>query len=183
MHVVPAVDVVPAGGFGLTGAVPHELTEGDSSSLDEAQARAEAAGVTAYTRLLRGDPVDEIVAYADTVDADLIVVGSRGHGAVASALLGSVSRGILREARRPGARRARRGGPAGSGACLRFGKAATRAGNSRSRFPARYRWRAAPSGRDSAKKEGQRQAASAATEGENDEEVLRDRRTSLQLSS
>jgi nucleotide-binding universal stress UspA family protein len=57
--------------------------------------------VTSYTKLLRGDPVDEIVAYADTVDADLIVVGSRGHGAVASALLGSVSRGILREARRP----------------------------------------------------------------------------------
>ena len=101
MHVVPAVDVVPAGGFGLTGAVPHELTEGDSSSLDEAQARAEAAGVTSYTRLLRGDPTDEIVAYADTVDADLIVVGSRGHGTLASALLGSVSRGILREARRP----------------------------------------------------------------------------------
>ena len=83
------------------GAVPHELTEGDSSSLDEAQARAEAAGVTSYTRLLRGDPADEIVAYADTVDADLIVVGSRGHGALASVLLGSVSRGILREARRP----------------------------------------------------------------------------------
>ena len=101
VHVVPAVDVVPAGGFGFTGAVPHELTEGDSNSLDEAQARAEAAGVTGYARLLRGDPVDEIVAYADTVDADLIVVGSRGHGAVASALLGSVSRGILREARRP----------------------------------------------------------------------------------
>jgi nucleotide-binding universal stress UspA family protein len=101
VHVVPAVDVVPAGSFGFTGAVPHELTEGDSGSLDEAQARAEAVGVTGYARLLRGDPVDEIVAYADTVDADLIVVGSRGHGAVASALLGSVSRGILREARRP----------------------------------------------------------------------------------
>ena len=41
------------------------------------------------------------VAYADTIDADLIVVGSRGHGTLASALLGSVSRGVLREARRP----------------------------------------------------------------------------------
>ena len=101
VHVVPVVDVVPMSGFGLTGAVPHELCEGDSNSLDEAQACAEEAGVTGYARLLRGDPVDEIVAYADTVDADLIVVGSRGHGAVASALLGSVSRGILREARRP----------------------------------------------------------------------------------
>ncbi len=101
VHVVPALDVVPVSGFGLTGAVPHELSDADSQLLDEARERAAVAGVTAHTRLLRGDSVDEIVAYADTIDADLIVVGSRGHGTVASALLGSVSRGILREARRP----------------------------------------------------------------------------------
>ena len=34
-------------------------------------------------------------------DVCLIVVGSRGHGALAGALLGSVSRGVLRETRRP----------------------------------------------------------------------------------
>jgi nucleotide-binding universal stress UspA family protein len=88
-------------GFGLVGAVEHHVTESDTGLLDDARARAEEAGVTAYTRLLRGEPADEIVAYADAVDADLIVVGSRGHGAVTSALLGSVSREILREARRP----------------------------------------------------------------------------------
>ena len=51
--------------------------------------------------MLRGDTVDEIVAYADSCDVDLIVVGSRGHGAIASALLGSVSRDILGESKRP----------------------------------------------------------------------------------
>jgi len=101
VHVVPAIDVVPSAGFGFTGAVPHELRETDTELLEQARARAEEAGVTAYTRLLRGEPADEIVAYADTVDADVIVVGSRGHGAVTSVLLGSVSRAILREARRP----------------------------------------------------------------------------------
>jgi nucleotide-binding universal stress UspA family protein len=101
VFVAPAVDVLSAGGFGLTAAMPHEITEADREPLDEALELAGDLGVRANARLLRGDPVDEIVAFADTVDADLIVVGSRGHGALASALLGSVSRGILREARRP----------------------------------------------------------------------------------
>jgi nucleotide-binding universal stress UspA family protein len=101
VYVVQAVDVLPAGGFGITVSVPHEPTAKDTAALDAAREQAEEAGVNVHTRLLRGDPADEIVAYADTIDADLIVVGSRGHGALASALLGSVSRGILREARRP----------------------------------------------------------------------------------
>jgi nucleotide-binding universal stress UspA family protein len=99
--VAPASDVVPMGGFGFTGSVPHEVSEREEAPLDEAHELAEQAGVTAYQRLLQGDPADEIVAFADVIDADLIVVGSRGHGAIASALLGSVSRGVLHEARRP----------------------------------------------------------------------------------
>ena len=51
--------------------------------------------------LASGVPVDEIVACADSIDADMIVVGSHGRGAIATAFLGSVSRGVLHEARRP----------------------------------------------------------------------------------
>lgn len=101
VYAVPALDIVRSGGFCFAAATPHELTEADRKPLDDALELAEDADVSARTTLLRGDPVDEIVAYADTIDADLIVVGSRGHGALASAVLGSVSRGILREARRP----------------------------------------------------------------------------------
>ena len=99
--VVPAVDILAAGGFGVTVPVRHQPAEGESAPLDAAREQAERQGVRVHTRLLKGDAADEIVAYADLIDADLIVVGSRGHGAIASALLGSVSRGILREARRP----------------------------------------------------------------------------------
>lgn len=101
VFVVPAVDVVPTGGFGLTASMPHEVTNAEYEPLERAREQAEGAGVAAHARLLRGEAVDEIVAFADVIDADLIVVGSRGHGSLTSALIGSVSRGVLREIRRP----------------------------------------------------------------------------------
>jgi nucleotide-binding universal stress UspA family protein len=102
VHVVPARDIVPTmSAFGYAGALPHEVTAYDRLSLEEALALAEAQGVAATTTVLQGDTVDEIVAYADSTDVDLIVIGSRGHGAVAGALLGSVSQGVLRESKRP----------------------------------------------------------------------------------
>jgi nucleotide-binding universal stress UspA family protein len=102
VHAVPLLDVVPATGFGgVGGAFPHDVTEHDRALLDEAAALAAEHEIVATTALLRGDPVGEIVAFADSHDVDLIVVGSRGHGAIASALLGSVSRGVLAESKRP----------------------------------------------------------------------------------
>jgi nucleotide-binding universal stress UspA family protein len=100
-YVVQPLDVVPSPGFGWAASIPHEVTEEDWRSLKDAEALAEEKGVQARTEVLQGDAVDEIVAYADSIEADLIVVGSRGHGAISSALLGSVSRGVLHEARRP----------------------------------------------------------------------------------
>jgi nucleotide-binding universal stress UspA family protein len=101
VHVAPSFDVAPVYGFGMSGVMPHELTTADRAALDAAADLAERKGVRARTELLSGEAADEIVAFADSIDSDLIVVGSRGHGAVASALLGSVSRGVLHEARRP----------------------------------------------------------------------------------
>ena len=102
VHVAPARDVVPTmGGFGMTGTLPHEMTEHDRSPLDEAVTLAEEEGVLARSTLLQGNVVDEIVAYADERDVDLIVLGSRGHGLLAGALLGSVSQGVVRESKLP----------------------------------------------------------------------------------
>ncbi|MGZ8701395.1 MAG: universal stress protein [Gaiellaceae bacterium] len=101
VHVVPAVDLVPATVFGIGGAFPHGPSIEDRALLEDAAAVAEEHGVLSTTTLLTGDTVDEIVAYADSHDVDLIVAGSRGHGTIATALLGSVSRGILRESKRP----------------------------------------------------------------------------------
>ena len=101
VHVVPGVEAMATGGFGVTDAIRHKPTEDERRLLDDAAELAAENGVFATTKLLTGNTVDEIVAYADSLDVDLIVIGSRGHGGLASALLGSVSRGVLRESKRP----------------------------------------------------------------------------------
>src|SRR3954468_14275066 len=77
VHVVPWLDIVPPNGFGIGGAFPHEPTTEDWELLDEAAELAAEHDVLPTTVLLRGNPVDEIVSYADSHDVDVIVVGSR----------------------------------------------------------------------------------------------------------
>ncbi len=48
-----------------------------------------------------GNPVDEILKTADRIGADLVVLGARGHGLIADALMGSVSRRVVRRCKRP----------------------------------------------------------------------------------
>ena len=70
-------------------------------ALLDAALRAHEAGVPVRTRLATGDPVERICAYAREIDARLIAVGTRGHGTVASLILGSISNGVIRNAARP----------------------------------------------------------------------------------
>lgn len=111
-HVVPEYDVVPATVVQIGGVFPHEPGPDDTALLEDAAALAAEQDVIATTVLLRGETVDAIVDYAVSHDADLVVVGSRGHGAIAGALLGSVSLGVLRRAGLPVAI-VRAGAPAG----------------------------------------------------------------------
>jgi nucleotide-binding universal stress UspA family protein len=82
-------------------SMPHETGTSDDAPLAAALRYARSQAVSADATLLSGDTVDEIVAYGDSIDVDLIVLGSRGRGAITSALLGSTSRGVISESRRP----------------------------------------------------------------------------------
>lgn len=104
--------LTPTDATGLTFAVPdpQEIATVDSIQRDHAAAVAEAGvalaeelGATAEAMPARDDAsvAETIAAVAERCDAAVIVVGSRGLGAVKARLLGSTTRRLLHDAHRP----------------------------------------------------------------------------------
>jgi nucleotide-binding universal stress UspA family protein len=70
--------------------------------LEQQAKRIEESGVSVKeTHLREGRADEEIVALAEGIGAGLIVMGSRGHGRLRRALLGSVSDAVVRLAHCP----------------------------------------------------------------------------------
>ena len=101
LQVMPPIDWTRLDRGGPLRPLAYEMRLRDAPALVEASELAAERGVPFTTEVVAGRPADEIVAYADSIGADLIVIGSRGLGSVAGVLLGSVSRGVLRESRTP----------------------------------------------------------------------------------
>ena len=66
--------------------------------LQETAKQLRGRGLDAEALLIQGPTVDTIAERAEHLGADLVVLGSHGHGAVYRALMGSVSEGVLRRA-------------------------------------------------------------------------------------
>jgi nucleotide-binding universal stress UspA family protein len=101
LQVIPPVDWTQLDRGAVIRPIPDEIAKRRGFALDEAAALAAEHGVAVSFEVIAGDPADEIVAYGDNHEVDLTVVGSRGRGAVTSALLGSVSQAVVHESRRP----------------------------------------------------------------------------------
>jgi nucleotide-binding universal stress UspA family protein len=83
--------------------VEYEKAESQARQLLEAQVeKVRAAGATvAQAHLKMGKADEEIADLAESMGAGLIVMGTRGHGRIRRALMGSVSESVVRHAHCP----------------------------------------------------------------------------------
>lgn len=103
------VEWMPAAPYGGITAWPAPAVQ-DLSAMEDAWAREEAAGQAVAGRQVPpgtdievafGETVDAILAAAEDLDADMIVVGSRDKGFLDRLFSGSVSEQLVRKAPRP----------------------------------------------------------------------------------
>jgi nucleotide-binding universal stress UspA family protein len=95
--------VTGVSGFGAGSLTPEQYDELDRQRRTEAAAlldeTARRTGLTDAERLLlEGAPGPAICDMAEELGADVIVMGSRGHGGLRRAVLGSVSDHVVRHA-------------------------------------------------------------------------------------
>ena len=104
-HSQAALDVVHVGLVSpwtnpktLSAGQVDRLREEGQQVLDRELAALAERGVTAEGHLRMGRATDEILRLRDELDADLIVLGSRGTNAFVRVLLGSDAEGVVRHA-------------------------------------------------------------------------------------
>lgn len=86
-------------GPGLTATMFSEYEEKSEQLLNQAQDLLVDYEKRCSFYKVKGNPAEEIVDAADELDIDLIIMGSRGLGAVKGLMLGSVSSRVLQQAK------------------------------------------------------------------------------------
>lgn len=96
VFLLAVVDLTPAMAVeaAAADALPEQRTEYEEV-LAEGARRLEVLGLAPQTRLATGDPAQQIGIVASEIDADLVVVGHRHHGAFARWWFGSVASYVI----------------------------------------------------------------------------------------
>ena len=91
---------VPLPGFEpMPEAIPED--EGQTSKLAKWQEEIAQDGIKVSLHEPTGAVAEEILNQADALGADLIVMGTHGHGAMYNLLVGSATKGVLKHSTRP----------------------------------------------------------------------------------
>jgi nucleotide-binding universal stress UspA family protein len=100
--IVHAFDPVPTylGDQPRNRVAARHVSAGEDVASQAAEALREA-GVDVVVEVLEGPPAEAILKVAQVRGCDLVVMGTRGLGALTSLLLGSVSHRVLAHARVP----------------------------------------------------------------------------------
>src|SRR6266568_9094870 len=124
VHLVHVRELIAAAaprafGYGLTGMpelapmpgvtvpvfdpIPQPIPENEDQKSKLAQWQREIAqdGIKVSLHEPTGAVAEEILNEADVLHADLIVMGTHGHGAMYNLLVGSVTKGVLKHSKRP----------------------------------------------------------------------------------
>ncbi|MEP7117941.1 MAG: universal stress protein, partial [Acidobacteriota bacterium] len=102
LHVDPPTPILaPYGEVPVDIRLFEQQREQAEADLTTARERARAAGVAADAAVRGGHPAREILAVANELQVDLIVIGTHGRGGVEHLLLGSVAEKVMRKAQCP----------------------------------------------------------------------------------
>jgi nucleotide-binding universal stress UspA family protein len=104
LHVVAVGRTFPAAVYDVYTEARREDLRREAQEVLDAQVKniEEAGGTVAIAHLKMNERRDEaIVHLAEEIDADLIVIGSRGFGGLKRALLGNVADSVVRHAHCP----------------------------------------------------------------------------------
>jgi len=81
--------------------VYEQLEKMGNEITSDVEKTAKAAGLETESLVLKGDPAERIVSFAEKQNIDMIVVGSLGKGEFERLVIGSVSEKVVRHAKVP----------------------------------------------------------------------------------
>ena len=76
-------------------ALLEEIRREDQQLMDEVSAMGRSKGITVKGTILQGNIAEQIIKFARDDKFDMIVVGTKGHGALEQLLMGSVTRNLV----------------------------------------------------------------------------------------